>query len=46
MRPEDIQNGTNVYECLECGTRIEAPDSEACADCGAELRRLGRPRDL
>jgi DNA-directed RNA polymerase subunit RPC12/RpoP len=46
MRPSDIQTGTNVYECFDCGARTEAPDGTRCAECGAELLRLGRSRDL
>jgi rRNA maturation endonuclease Nob1 len=46
MRPTDIQAGTEIYECFGCGTRIEAPTGETCAECGSELLRLDRPRDL
>jgi len=46
MRPNNAEDGIDVYECFNCGARSEAPDSEVCADCGGELLHLGRSRDL
>ncbi len=34
------------YECLDCLTRLEAPDYlAACPDCGGEVRNLSVARE-
>ncbi|MES3160429.1 MAG: rubrerythrin-like domain-containing protein [Halorubrum sp.] len=43
MRPNCTDDGEELYECFECGTRSEAPGR---CECGGELRHLGRSRDL
>ncbi|MFC7187456.1 rubrerythrin-like domain-containing protein [Halorubrum yunnanense] len=43
MRPESDSHGRELYECFECGARME---SGGTCDCGGELRHLGRSRDL
>lgn len=44
MRPRDDHTGAAVYECFECGARMEGPGW--CPSCGGELRNIGRARDL
>ena len=46
MRPADTESSVELYECFECGSRVEDPGTPKCEDCGGELRHLGRPRDL
>ncbi|MEF8777673.1 MAG: rubrerythrin-like domain-containing protein [Natronomonas sp.] len=46
MRPNQIKNGINTYECFECGARVDDPDTRTCPGCGGELLHLGRSRDL
>ncbi|WP_299232621.1 rubrerythrin-like domain-containing protein [Natronomonas sp.] len=46
MRPNQIECGAEVHECLECGNRTEADDAGICPECGGELLHLGRSRDL
>lgn len=46
MRPNDNQDGAELYECFDCGARLESAGGATCADCGGALRNLGVPRDL
>lgn len=46
MRPDDAVDGGELYECYDCGKRIEAPDTRFCGVCGGELRNISRSRDL
>lgn len=46
MRPKDKEYGSEMYECLSCGVRVDTPESRVCPDCSGELWHLGRPRDL
>jgi len=46
MRPSTIEVDGEVYECFECGDRIESPDGRVCDSCGGTLRNITRPRDL
>lgn len=31
----------STYECLECGTRVEAETAGLCPECSSEVRNLG-----
>ena len=46
MRPSDTDSGGELYECFECGRRVEDPETKKCEDCSGQLRNLGKPRDL
>lgn len=46
MRPNDLKQGKEVYECFGCGNRVEEPDMKVCNLCGSDMRNIGRPRDL
>jgi rRNA maturation endonuclease Nob1 len=46
MRPTIDNETESVYECVQCGARIEAADSRVCDECGGELLNLSRERDL
>ncbi|MFB6354378.1 MAG: rubrerythrin-like domain-containing protein [Halobacteriales archaeon] len=46
MRPTPETETKELYECFDCGARIEAPQGRHCASCGGRLRHLGRSRDL
>ncbi|PSP27136.1 hypothetical protein BRC65_07560 [Halobacteriales archaeon QH_2_65_14] len=46
MRPKDVESGKELYECLECGERVEAPETKVCDSCGSRMKHIGRPRDL
>lgn len=46
MRLINIEHGVEVYECFECGCRVEKADPGTCEKCGGELLHLGRSRDL
>lgn len=46
MRPNTIESGGEVYECFECGNRIESPTGRVCGSCGGTLRNIARSRDL
>ncbi|WP_254840390.1 rubrerythrin-like domain-containing protein [Natronomonas marina] len=46
MRPKTEESGGKVYECFDCGSRVEGSTSGRCGSCGGELCHLGRSRDL
>jgi rRNA maturation endonuclease Nob1 len=46
MRPNQTEEGGDLYECFDCGKRFEDPETTMCDDCGGALRNLGRSRDL
>ncbi|WP_436935961.1 rubrerythrin-like domain-containing protein [Halovenus marina] len=46
MRPNNNETGVELYECPECGGRIEDPETAVCDECGSELINLSRSRDL
>lgn len=46
MRPDVNKVGSKIYECFECGSRTEEPNTGTCAKCGGELINLGVSRDL
>lgn len=41
--PDANVDADSVYECLDCGTRYEAPGSQSCPDCGRALRNTSYP---
>jgi DNA-directed RNA polymerase subunit RPC12/RpoP len=46
MRPNESATGEEVYECFECGIRIEDPATGTCEECGSKLVNIGKARDL
>lgn len=46
MRPNATTDDTELYECFDCGARVEAPDDRVCEGCGGRLRNITRSRDL
>ncbi|WP_436901546.1 rubrerythrin-like domain-containing protein [Halovenus halobia] len=46
MRPTDTDSDVEVYECFDCGRRVEDPGTTECEECGGELHNLSKPRDL
>jgi DNA-directed RNA polymerase subunit RPC12/RpoP len=46
MRPNANTETREVYECFECGGRIDEPETRRCQDCGGELFNVSRSRDL
>ncbi|MXR50955.1 rubrerythrin-like domain-containing protein [Halovenus sp. WSH3] len=46
MRPADTAPEGELYECFDCGRRVEDPETARCEGCGGRLRNLGKPRDL
>ncbi|WP_336326051.1 rubrerythrin-like domain-containing protein [Halovenus sp. HT40] len=46
MRPLDTEPEAELYECFDCGRRVEGPETKRCDGCGGQLRNLGKPRDL
>lgn len=46
MRPTEPDYEEELYECFDCGERIDAPETRVCPDCGGELRHISRSRDL
>ncbi|CAI50555.1 small CPxCG-related zinc finger protein [Natronomonas pharaonis DSM 2160] len=45
MRPISTASKADIYECFDCGVRIETTVAGRC-DCGGEFVHLGRSRDL
>jgi hypothetical protein len=46
MRPSGSDSEIDLYECTDCGKRVENPDSQMCDACGGEFINLSRARDL
>lgn len=46
MRPTTSSEIEDWFECLDCGERVEAPDTRECQDCGGRLVNIGKARDL
>lgn len=46
MRPNGIEYGSELHECIECGARVDTPESRTCGECGGPLRNISTPRDL
>jgi rRNA maturation endonuclease Nob1 len=46
MRPSEPEEGNEMYECFECGARIEQAEGRTCGSCGGALQNVGRARDL
>lgn len=46
MRPDPHLSKEKLYECFSCGTRIDAPKTPLCPNCGGELHRIAQSRDL
>jgi rRNA maturation endonuclease Nob1 len=46
MRPNTDVDGSELYECIDCGERASEPDSRVCESCGGRLENISRPRDL
>jgi rRNA maturation endonuclease Nob1 len=46
MRPRDIKNELELYECSNCGKRVESAETRVCRECGGTLLNLSKPRDL
>lgn len=46
MRPNNTEKSLEMYECFECGVRVEKVNPGTCEECGGELLHLGRSRDL
>lgn len=46
MRPSVTIPESDQYECVACGTRVEAPEGRACPECDGTLRNLAHSRDL
>jgi ABC-type ATPase with predicted acetyltransferase domain len=36
--------GTNLYECPDCGERVEANGSCCCPDCETTMQNISKPR--
>ncbi|MEF8809185.1 rubrerythrin-like domain-containing protein [Natronomonas sp.] len=34
-----------VYECCNCGVRIDGRSSGCCPDCGSSMKNLSVPRE-
>jgi ABC-type ATPase with predicted acetyltransferase domain len=41
MQHNPSSGSLSTYECLECGTRVEAETACACPDCSSEVRNVG-----
>ncbi len=46
MRPNEDIERIKIYECFSCGNRLADPETSFCPECGGELNRLSKPRDL
>jgi DNA-directed RNA polymerase subunit RPC12/RpoP len=46
MRPADIDTGAELYECTDCGNRVQEPETRVCETCNSKLKNISRPRDL
>jgi rRNA maturation endonuclease Nob1 len=46
MRLESMEVEEELYECFECGERVESPTGRICESCGGTLRNITRARDL
>ena len=46
MRPTEVVEGDDVYECFDCGARVRSPERRVCPRCGGRLMNIGRARDL
>ena len=46
-KPTPSDRDKRIYECLDCGHRIENPDDHPtqCPKCGGELQNISVPRD-
>jgi ABC-type ATPase with predicted acetyltransferase domain len=42
--PGAEQPGTNLYECPDCGERVEANGSCCCPDCETTMLNISKPR--
>lgn len=41
MQHNPSSGGLSTYECLECGTRVDAEAAGACPECASEVRNVG-----
>jgi ABC-type ATPase with predicted acetyltransferase domain len=41
---EEVAADVHLYECPECGGRVEARGSCCCSDCGCRMQNLSQPR--
>lgn len=46
VRPSPDVEAGDAFECVECGSRVRAPETRTCDDCGGELLNIGAERDL
>jgi ribosomal protein L37E len=46
MRPNTKRSVEELYECFDCGRRIDHAKTLACSACGGDLWNLSRSRDL
>jgi ABC-type ATPase with predicted acetyltransferase domain len=42
--PGTDQSGPNLYECPECGERVEANGSCCCSNCRTNMLNISQPR--
>jgi ABC-type ATPase with predicted acetyltransferase domain len=40
----EAEAGEQLYECPECGQRVEAQGSCCCPSCDCEMHNLSQPR--
>lgn len=46
MALDDPAPKTDLYECFDCGARVESvEDGRLCSDCGGYLANIGVPRE-
>ena len=42
----DVESPPYIYECLDCGSRVEADRQPvACPECGGEMRNISKPSE-
>ncbi|MFW5918408.1 MAG: rubrerythrin-like domain-containing protein [Haloferacaceae archaeon] len=46
MRPNTNTIPSGLYECPQCGKRIDGPETRSCESCGGQLLHISRSRDL
>jgi hypothetical protein len=43
VQDEPVTMGEPLFECVDCGRRVEEPDGRLCT-CGGYLQNIGVPR--